>query len=206
MYAIVDIAGQQFKVEKGQEIFVNRLAGEEGDKVNFEDVLLIDNNGKVTVGAPVVEGATVAAKIIDHLKGDKVLVFKKKRRKGYKKTQGHRDYLTRIIIEDIKVGAKKAAVKEEKKEDKTEPVKKEKAAPAKKQEPKKSAAKKPAAVKKTTKTQKEEKTAAKTKTTKPETTKPETKKKTAGDSAVKKESRKPAPEKEKKEESKEDKK
>ena len=103
MYTIVDIAGQQFKVEKGQEIFVNRLDGEEGSKITFSDVLLIDNNGKIDIGTPLIEGASVSAKIIAHLKGDKVLVFKKKRRKGYKKTTGHRDYLTKILIENIKV-------------------------------------------------------------------------------------------------------
>jgi len=131
MYAIVDIAGQQFRVEKDQEIFVHRLKGEEGSKVDFDGVLLIDNNGKVTVGTPVVEGATVSAKIISHLKGDKVLVFKKKRRKGYKKLNGHRQYLSKIVIEAIsekggKAKAKKeepkAEVKEVKKaEPKTEP-------------------------------------------------------------------------------------
>ncbi|MCK5839397.1 MAG: 50S ribosomal protein L21, partial [Bacteroidales bacterium] len=80
MYTIVDIAGKQFKIEKGQEIFVNRLDGEEGSKISFNDVLLIDNDGKIDVGTPLIEGASVSAKIISHLKGDKVLVFKKKRR------------------------------------------------------------------------------------------------------------------------------
>lgn len=103
MYAIVDIAGQQFKVEKGQEIFVHRLAGEEGLNVSFEKVLLLDNEGSVQVGTPVVEGAAVNGKIIEHLKGDKVLVFKKKRRKGYQKMNGHRDHLTKIAIEDITI-------------------------------------------------------------------------------------------------------
>ena len=103
MYAIVDIAGQQFKVEKGQQIFVHRLDGEEGVNVNFEKVLLLDDEGAVKVGSPVVEGVSVSAKILQHLKGDKVLVFKKKRRKGYQKMNGHRDYLTKIAIEDITV-------------------------------------------------------------------------------------------------------
>lgn len=103
MYAIVDIAGQQFKVEKGQEIFVHRLDGEEGVNVSFEKVLLLDNEGSVQVGTPVVEGAAVNVKIIEHLKGDKVLVFKKKRRKGYQKMNGHRDSLTKIAIEDITI-------------------------------------------------------------------------------------------------------
>jgi large subunit ribosomal protein L21 len=102
MYAIVEIAGDQIKVEKGQEIFVNRLDGEEGSNVEFDKVMLVDNDGKVNVGSPVVDGAKVSAKIVEHLKGDKVLVFKKKRRKGYQKMNGHRQYLTKLQIEDIK--------------------------------------------------------------------------------------------------------
>jgi len=101
MYAIVEIAGQQFKVEKNQEIFVHRLDGEEGDKLDFENVLLIDNDQEVKVGTPNVEGAKVSVKVINHLKGDKVIVFKKKRRKGFQKKNGHRQYLTKISIEDI---------------------------------------------------------------------------------------------------------
>lgn len=102
MYAIVDIAGQQFKVQKNQQIFVHRLKGNEGDSVNFDKVLLVDNNGKVDVGMPTVKGVSVSAKILKHLKGDKVLVFKKKRRKGYAVKRGHRQYLTKIEIQDIK--------------------------------------------------------------------------------------------------------
>ena len=101
MYAIVDIAGQQFKVEKGQEIFVHRLEGEEGSSVEFEKVLLMDDEGKVNIGTPVINGAKVNATIVNHLKGDKVVVFKKKRRKGYQKSNGHRQYLSKIKIEDI---------------------------------------------------------------------------------------------------------
>lgn len=101
MYAIVDIAGQQFKVQKSQQIFVNRLEGNEGDTVNFDKVLLLDNEGKVDIGFPTVKGASINAKIVSHLKGDKVLVFKKKRRKGYAKLNGHRQYLTKIEIQDI---------------------------------------------------------------------------------------------------------
>lgn len=110
MYAIVDIAGQQFKVEKDQKLFVHRLEGEEGKKVSFEKVLLIDTGNKIAVGDPIVQGASVAAKIVAHVKGDKVLVFKKKRRKGYKKLNGHRQYLTQIQIETIseKAGSKNA--------------------------------------------------------------------------------------------------
>ncbi|WP_439181889.1 50S ribosomal protein L21 [Carboxylicivirga taeanensis] len=101
MYAIVDIAGQQFKVEKERKIFVHRLSAEEGATVEFEKVLLTDNEGDVKIGAPVVEGAKVTAKVLSHVKGDKVIVFKKKRRKGYKKKNGHRQYFTQIQIEEI---------------------------------------------------------------------------------------------------------
>ena len=108
MYAIVEIAGQQFKVAKDQKVFVHRLQGEEGSKVTFDNVLLLDD-GKVTIGAPTIEGAAVTAKILGHLKGDKVIVFKKKRRKGYRKKNGHRQSLTEIQIESIVAsGAKKA--------------------------------------------------------------------------------------------------
>ncbi len=110
MYAIVEIAGQQFKVAKDQKVFVHRLQKEEGAKVSFEKVLLLDNEGTVTVGAPAIEGAEVTAKILGHLKGDKVIVFKKKRRKGYSKKNGHRQFLTEIQIERIVAsGAKKKA-------------------------------------------------------------------------------------------------
>jgi large subunit ribosomal protein L21 len=102
MYAIVDIAGQQFKVTKGQQIFVHRLENEEGSQVSFDKVLLIENDGQTTVGAPVIDGASVSVKVIEHLKGDKVIVFKKKRRKGYQKSNGHRQYLSKVMIEDIK--------------------------------------------------------------------------------------------------------
>ncbi|MCK9611353.1 MAG: 50S ribosomal protein L21 [Bacteroidales bacterium] len=101
MYAIVDIAGQQFKVEKEQEIFVHRLEGEEGASVTFDNVLLVDKEGKVLVGNPKVEGANITAKILSHMKGDKVIVFKKRRRKGYQKANGHRQYLSKIQIEEI---------------------------------------------------------------------------------------------------------
>ncbi|MBL4663435.1 MAG: 50S ribosomal protein L21 [Flavobacteriaceae bacterium] len=146
MYAIVEIAGQQFKVAKDQKVFVNRLATEEGEKVSFDNVLLIGDGDKVTVGAPAIDGAQVGAKVVKHLKGDKVIVFKKKRRKGYRVKNGHRQSLSEIIIESIVAsGAKKAApVKkaEPKKETKAAapkaaPVKKE--APAKVTAPKKTA-------------------------------------------------------------------
>jgi large subunit ribosomal protein L21 len=112
MYAIVEIAGQQFKVSKDLKVYVHRLASEEGSKVSFDKVLLLDDNGNVTLGAPAIEGASVEAKVLQHLKGDKVIVFKKKRRKGYKKRNGHRQSLTQIVIEGISATAtKKAAPK-----------------------------------------------------------------------------------------------
>lgn len=109
MYAIVEIAGHQFKVEKDQKVFVNRLATEEGKKVDFDNVLLIGDGDNVTVGAPAIDGAQVSAKVLKHLRGDKVIVFKKKRRKGYRVKNGHRQALSEIVIEGIKAsGAKKA--------------------------------------------------------------------------------------------------
>ncbi|MEL4457356.1 50S ribosomal protein L21 [Lutimonas vermicola] len=162
MYAIVEIAGQQFKVAKDQKVFVHRLEEKEGAKVSFDKVLLLDD-GKITIGAPVIENAVVTAKVLGHLKGDKVIVFKKKRRKGFKKKNGHRQYLSEIQIEGIstKAPAKKAAAKteESKAEEKVAAKKvapakktatKEAKAPAKKAAPKKAAPKaasKPAAKK-----------------------------------------------------------
>ncbi|MBW7868559.1 MAG: 50S ribosomal protein L21 [Brumimicrobium sp.] len=102
MYAIVEIAGQQFKVEKDQRVFVHRLDAQEGDKIDFDRVLLTDDKGKVKVGAPAIDGAKVSAKVERHLKGNKVIVFKKKRRKGYQKQNGHRQFLTEITITGIK--------------------------------------------------------------------------------------------------------
>ena len=159
MYAIVEIAGQQFKVEKDQQIFVHRLEEREGAKVEFDNVLLIDNNGKVNVGAPAISGAKVTAKVLDHVKGDKVVVFKKKRRKGYRVKNGHRQAFTQIEIQSIVekgVTAKKATTA--KKEAKAKPKAAAKKAPAKKAPSKKtvskaktaSAAKPKASAKKTT--------------------------------------------------------
>ena len=109
MYAIVEIAGQQFLVEKKDEIFVHRLEGEAGAKVEFDDVLLLDDKGMVSVGKPHVEGCKVTGKIIDHARGDKVIVFKKRKRKGFQKETGHRQDFTKILIENISVkGAAKA--------------------------------------------------------------------------------------------------
>lgn len=115
MYAIVEIAGQQFKVEKDQKVFVHRLKEDEGKKVTFDNVLLLEDGGDVTIGAPAIEGAFVEAKVLKHLKGDKVIVFKKKRRKGYRVKNGHRQAFSEIQIEGIsaKGGKKKAAPKKE---------------------------------------------------------------------------------------------
>ena len=145
MYAIVEIAGQQFKVEKDQQIYVHRLEAKEGSKVDFENVLLIDNGGKVNVGAPAVKGAKVTAKVLDHLKGDKVIVFKKKRRKGYRVKNGHRQYLTKLEIVKIdeKAAAKKAPAKKSESKTEAKPKAVAKKAPAKKKTTtKKTAAKK----------------------------------------------------------------
>jgi len=102
MYAIVEIAGQQFKVQKDQKIFVHRLDAEAGQKVEFDRVLLVDNGGKITLGAPAIEGAKVTAEVNEHVKGDKVIIFRKKRRKGYRKKNGHRQQFTSITISGIK--------------------------------------------------------------------------------------------------------
>ena len=101
MYAIVEIAGQQFKVEKDRKVYVHRLAAEEGSKVEFDKVFLVDNEGDIKIGTPIVEGAKVTAKVLSHLKADKVIIFKKKRRKGYCKKNGHRQCMTQIQIETI---------------------------------------------------------------------------------------------------------
>lgn|SRR5690606_14034492 len=114
MYAIVEIAGQQFKVAKDQKVYVHRLQDEEGSKVSFDNVLLLEDGSNITIGAPAIDGAAVEAKVIKHLKGKKVIVFKKKRRKGYKKKNGHRQYLTELLIEGIiSSGAKKVEKKAE---------------------------------------------------------------------------------------------
>jgi large subunit ribosomal protein L21 len=144
MYAIVEIAGQQFKVEKDQQIFIHRLEEKEGAKVEFDNVLLIDNNGKVNVGAPAISGAKVTAKVLDHVKGDKVIVFKKKRRKGYRVKNGHRQAFTQIEIQSIvEKGAtgKKVTATTAKKEAKAEPKATAKKVPAKKAPAKKAAPK-----------------------------------------------------------------
>ena len=108
MYAIVEIAGQQFKVAKDQKLFVHRLVDKEGAKVSFDKVYLLDDGKKVTLGAPAITGASVEAKVISHLKGDKVIVFKKKRRKGYRVKNGHRQALTELVIENIQASGAKA--------------------------------------------------------------------------------------------------
>jgi large subunit ribosomal protein L21 len=138
MYAIVEMAGQQFKVAKDQKVYVHRLQTEEGKKVTFDNVLLLDDGTNVTIGAPAIDGAAVEAKVIKHLRGDKVIVFHKKRRKGYRKKNGHRQSLTEIVIESIVAkGAKKTKAAEPKK-----------AAPKNEAAPKAAAPKKEAAPKK----------------------------------------------------------
>ncbi|NYJ26120.1 50S ribosomal protein L21 [Allomuricauda sp. ARW1Y1] len=137
MYAIVEMAGQQFKVAKDQKVYVHRLQEEEGGKVTFDKVLLLEDGGNVTIGAPVIEGAAVEAKVVKHLKGDKVIVFKKKRRKGYQKKNGHRQYLTEIVVESIVAkGAKKAAKAKAEAKPAAEPKAEKKAEAPKKEAPK----------------------------------------------------------------------
>jgi large subunit ribosomal protein L21 len=163
MYAIVEIAGQQFKVERGNKVYVHRLEANEGEKLEFNNVFLLDDGGKVSVGNPTVDGAKVAATVISHVKGDKVIIFKKKRRKGYQKWNNHRQSFTQILIQGVL--AKGDKLKEEltyervvrTQGSKTKPVAaapvaevKETAAPAKKAPAKKAAPKK-AAAKKVTK-------------------------------------------------------
>ena len=146
MYAIVEMAGQQFKVAKDQKVYVHRLQTEEGKKVTFDNVLLLDDGKNITVGAPAIDGAAVEAKVLQHLRGDKVVVFKKKRRKGYKTKNGHRQLLTEIVIESIVAkGAKKTAPA--KKDAASKATAKPKAAP-KKEAANKSTAKPKAAAKK----------------------------------------------------------
>ena len=134
MYAIVEISGKQFKVEKKQKLFVNRLEAAEGKKVSFENVLMVNDGSKLSVGSPKVSGAQVDAKVLKHLKSDKVIVFKKKRRKGYKVRNGHRQAITEIEISDILTGVSKKATAK-----KAEVSKK---AEAKQAEPKKASSKK----------------------------------------------------------------
>ena len=129
MYAIVEIAGQQFKVVQDQKLFVHRLADKEGSKVSFDKVYLLDDGKKVTLGAPAITGASVEAKVVSHLKGDKVIVFKKKRRKGYRVKNGHRQALTELVIEKIQSSVAKAA---QAKAEKAPPAKAEKKAAPKK--------------------------------------------------------------------------
>jgi large subunit ribosomal protein L21 len=149
MYAIVEIAGQQFKVERGNKVYVHRLDASEGSKIEFGNVLLVDNGGKVQVGTPSIDGAKVAATVLGHVKGDKVIVFKKKRRKGYQKSNGHRQQFTQILVQGIL--GKGETLKDEIKVEKKAPAKKEvevEAVETKKAAPKKAAAKKAAPAKK----------------------------------------------------------
>ncbi|MBL7910633.1 MAG: 50S ribosomal protein L21 [Bacteroidia bacterium] len=154
MYAIVEIAGQQFKVERGNKVYVHRLEANEGAKIEFDKVFLLDNGGKISVGNPTVEGAKVAATVISHLRGDKVIIFKKKRRKGYQKWNNHRQSLTQILIQGVlakgdKLESELTAVRKvrtqgpvKKAETVVSEAKVEKKAPAKKAAVKKAPAKK----------------------------------------------------------------
>lgn len=196
MYAIIDVAGQQFKVEKGQKIYVHRLENEEGSDINLDKVLLIDDEGKITIGEPLIDGAFVEGKVLTHLKGDKVIVFKKKRRKGYKVKNGHRQQFSQLEILKInekgapKKTAEKAkpAVKAEAKVEtkakteetkpaakkaapKAEPKAKSEAKVEKKPAAKKPAAKKPAAKKPAAKKPAAKKPAAKKPAAKKDSTK-----------------------------------
>jgi len=140
MYAIVEISGKQFKVEKKQKLFVNRLDVAEGKKISFDNVLMVNDGSKSSVGTPNVSGVQVDAKVLKHLKSDKVIVFKKKRRKGYKVRNGHRQAITEIEISDILTGvSKKTTVKKAEAPKKAEPKKSmaPKKAEAKKASPKK---------------------------------------------------------------------
>ena len=101
MYVIVDIQGQQFKVQKDQKLFIHRINAEEGSQVEFEKVMLVDNEGDVKIGTPVIDGAKVVVKVLSHVKGDKVLVFKKKRRKGHRKLNGHRQQFSQVLVKEI---------------------------------------------------------------------------------------------------------
>ena len=126
MYAIVEIAGQQFKVEKDQKLFVHRLDSKEGSKVTFDNVLLLANGDKISVGAPAIDGAQVGVKVLKHFKGNKVIVFKKKRRKGYRVKNGHRQALTEIQVENILVsGVKKTKIADKSVKAVAKPVKTE---------------------------------------------------------------------------------
>jgi large subunit ribosomal protein L21 len=175
MYAIVEIGGKQIKVEKDQKVYVNRLDAKEGSKVTFDNILLLDNAGKVVLGTPSIKGAAVEAKILKHLKDDKVIVFKKKRRKGYKVKNGHRQFLTEIVVEKIlEKGTKlkldtKAEVKESKSAVEKKPA--DKKAVAKKAVVKKAVAKKPAVKKVVSKKPADKKAVAKKPVTKKTTKK-----------------------------------
>jgi large subunit ribosomal protein L21 len=175
MYAIVEIAGQQFKVEEGKKIFVHRLDIEQGKKINFDQVLLIDDDGKITIGEPVIKDAVVEGKVLENVRGDKVIVFKKKRKKGYRVKNGHRQNFTQVEIISIneKASPKKASAKKEDAVITEEPVKEAKVTE------KKAEAKKPAAKKVTAK-------AKETVSEKPAAKKPAAKKPAAKKPAAKK--------------------
>ena len=140
MYAIVEISGKQFKVEKKQKLFVNRLDVAEGKKISFDNVLMVNDGSKSSVGTPNISGVQVDAKVLKHLKSDKVIVFKKKRRKGYKVRNGHRQAITEIEISDILTGVSKKSTA--KKAEAPKKAEAKKTVATKKVEPKKASAKK----------------------------------------------------------------
>jgi large subunit ribosomal protein L21 len=143
MYAIVEIAGQQFKVEAGKKIFVHRLEAEKGKKVEFDQVLLLEEDGKITVGEPTIKGAVIEGNVLDHMRGDKVIVFKKKRKKGYRVKNGHRQNFTQVEI--VSINGKGSPVKAVTKKDTVKAA--ETTAADEPAKPKKAAAKKPAETK-----------------------------------------------------------
>ena len=192
MYAIVEIAGQQFKVEKDQKIFVNRLDSKEGSKITLDNVLLIDNGDKVKIGTPKIAGAVVTAKVLEHLKGEKVVVFKKKRRKGYRVKNGHRSYLSKIEIQKIdEKASSKVVAKDKVQSDKVVSQKDSvKETETKKTVAKKTTAKKTVAKKTTAKKTVAKKTVAKKTTAKKTTAKKTTAKKTTAKKTVAKKDKK----------------
>jgi large subunit ribosomal protein L21 len=163
MYAIVEIAGQQFKVEQGKKIFVHRLEAEEGKDIEFDQVLLIEDEGNITIGEPTVKDAVVVGTVLDHMRGDKVIVFKKKRKKGYRIKNGHRQNLTQVEIVSIngKSIPKRVRPVKEVAAVTEEPVKEKKAAARKTAVKKEAPAKKPAAKKAADKKPAEKKAVAK---------------------------------------------
>jgi large subunit ribosomal protein L21 len=193
MYAIVEIAGQQFKVEKGKKIYVHHLEAETGKTIDFDKVLLIDDDGKITIGEPVIKDAVIEGKLIDQVKGDKVIVFKKKRRKGYKVTKGHRQNFTQVEI--LSINEKRPSGKVQEKEKKETVPAAAEATKAKKSTARKQPAAKKSVTKKETAPAKKQVTKKTSTTKKPAAKKPAAKKPAAKKTAVKKPTEKKTTEK-----------